>query len=272
VIDIFEILKEQALRKTAGAKPEEFTIRGLWKVDLAFRPNPDERTFRYNFLVAQTMGQGSCYCDKALEINEGLLGRDARDIISEMSCYEIALLDAIYASIPRTPQVVHELRGNSVTKAVERGAIIVDEVERLLVRVGGVPEKITVVNVGVVGNLVKELKDRHYNVVATDLDETIIGTSIHGVTVEDGTSTFKAVRDADVAVITGMTLTTDALNDIVHICQENDTRLVMFAETGANFGEEYCTTIGVDVVVSEPFPFYIFQGVTRIEIYRRDRA
>jgi hypothetical protein len=46
----------------------------------------------------------------------------------------------------------------------------------------------------------------------------------------------------------------------------------MFAETGANFGEEYCRTIGVDVVVSEPFPFYIFQGVTRIEIYRRDLA
>ncbi len=272
MIDIFEILKEQALGKTAHFKDEDFTIRGLWKVDLAFKPNPDERTFRYNFLVAQTMGQGSCYCDKQLEINEGLLGRDARDIISEMSCYEIALLDSIYASIPRTPQEVYELRGNSVEKAVKRGAIIVDEVERLLSRITDSPEKVSVVNVGVVGNLVKALKDKGYNVRATDLDDKIIGTSVHGVTVEDGTKTFQTVRDADLAVITGMTLTTDALNDIVHICQENDTRLVMFAETGANFGEEYCRTIGVDVVVSEPFPFYIFQGVTRIEIYRRERA
>ena len=272
MIDIFEVLKEQAFKKTAHLPAEAFTIRGLWKVDLAFRPNPDERTFRYNFLVAQTVGQGSCYCDKQLEINEGLLGRDAREIISEMSCYEIALLDSIYASIPRTPQQVFELRGNSGDKAVTRGAIIVDEVERMLTRMTDVPGNISVVNVGVVGNLIKALKDKGYNVRATDLDEKIIGKSIHGVTIEDGTKTFQSVRDADLAVITGMTLTTDALNDIVHICQENKTRLVMFAETGANFGEEYCRTIGVDVVVSEPFPFYIFQGVTRIEIYRRDLA
>jgi hypothetical protein len=270
MIDIFEILKEQALKKTAHFKPEDFTIRGLWKVDLAFKPNPDERTFRYNFLVAQTMGQGSCYCDKTLEINEGLLGRDAREIISEMSCYEIALLDSIYASIPKTPATVFELRGNSVEKAVSRGGIIVDEVDRLLKRISPSPGDTTVVNIGVVGNLIKALKDKGYNVIATDLDDELVGKSIHGVEVEHGSRNYQHIGEADLAVITGMTLTTDALNDIVHVCQENDTRLVMFAETGANFGEEYCRTIGVDVVVSEPFPFYIFQGLTRIEIYRRE--
>jgi hypothetical protein len=270
MIDIFEILKEQALRKTADFKPADFTVRGLWKVDLAFKPNPDERTFRYNFLVAQTVGQGSCYCDKALEINVSLLGRDAREIISEMSCYEIALLDSIYASIPRTPAEVFELRGNSVEKAVSRGNIIVDEVDRLLRRISPSPRDTTVVNIGVVGNLIKALKGKGYNVIATDLDDALVGKSIHGVPVEHGSRNFRHIADADLAVITGMTLTTDALNDIVHVCQDNDTRLVMFAETGANFGEEYCRTIGVDVVVSEPFPFYIFQGLTRIEIYRRE--
>jgi hypothetical protein len=270
MIDIFKILKEQALKKTADFDDQDFIIRGLWKVDLAFKPNPDERMFRYNFLVAQTVGQGSCYCDKDLEINVGLIGRDAREIISEMSCYEIALLDSIYASIPRTPAQVIELRGNSVDKAVSRGAVIVDEVERLLKRMGGKPQDTTVVNIGVVGNLLKALGKKGYKVLATDLDEKILDSTIHGVRIEPGTRNFQYIKNADLAVITGMTLTTDALNDIVHICQENDTRLVMFAETGANFGEEYCRTIGVDVVVSEPFPFYIFQGVTRIEIYRRE--
>jgi hypothetical protein len=270
MIDIFEILKEQALKKSAHFKPEDFTIRGLWKVDLAFKPNPDERTFRYNFLVAQTVGQGSCYCDKTLEINVSLLGRDAREIISEMSCYEIALLDSIYASIPRTPAEVFELRGNSVEKAVSRGNIIVDEVERLLQRISPSPGDTTVVNIGVVGNLIKALKDKGYNVIATDLDDQLVGKSIHGVEVEHGSRNYQRIGEADLAVVTGMALTTDALNDIVHVCQENDTRLVMFAETGANFGEEYCRTIGIDVVVSEPFPFYIFQGLTRIEIYRRE--
>jgi len=270
VKDIFEILKEQGLKKSAHLKDEDFIIRGLWKVDLAFKPNQDERTFRYNFLVAQTVGQGSCYCDKDLEINEGLMGRDAREIISEMSCYEIALLDSIYASIPRSPAEVIELAGNSIDKAVKRGAVIVSEVERQLgCLTTDCPAKTTVINIGVVGNLIKALKTKNYNVIATDLDPKIVGKEIHGVRVEDGSRNFRYLRDADLAVITGMTLTTDALNDIVHVCQDNDTRLVMFAETGANFGEEYCQTIGVDVVVSEPFPFYIFQGLTRIEIYRR---
>jgi hypothetical protein len=51
--------------------------------------------------------------------------------------------------------------------------------------------------------------------------------------------------------------------------QKAGTKLLLFAETGANFGEEYCRSIGVDAVVSEPFPFYIFQGVSTIEVYRR---
>jgi hypothetical protein len=45
--------------------------------------------------------------------------------------------------------------------------------------------------------------------------------------------------------------------------------LLLFAETGANFGEEYCRTMGIDTVVSEPFPFYIFQGTSTIEVHRR---
>jgi hypothetical protein len=269
MIDIFDTLKEQALRKTAHLPADAFTIRGFWKVEFAFLPNPAERTFHLNFLVAQTVEQGSCYYDNDLEINQALLGRDAREIISEAGCYEIALLDSLYASIPRSPAEVHELRGNTVEKAVKRSQIIADEVERLMERMGALPARTTVVYVGVVGNLLKALRKKGYNVLATDFDPKIVGASLHGVTVEDGTRTYQAVRDADVAVVTGMTLSTGTLNDIVRVCQEHQTKLVIFAETGANFGEVYSRTIGVDVVVSEPFPFYVLQGLTTIEIYRR---
>jgi hypothetical protein len=59
------------------------------------------------------------------------------------------------------------------------------------------------------------------------------------------------------------------MGDIIDTCKEKNTKVVIFAETGANFGEEYCSTLGVDSVVSELFPFYIFQGVSTIEIYRK---
>ncbi|MFH1311786.1 MAG: DUF364 domain-containing protein [Candidatus Eisenbacteria bacterium] len=267
--DIFGILRDQALKKTKGFKDEDFIIRGLWKVDLAFKPNVDERTFRYWFLVSQTIGQGSCYCDKELEIDQSLIGRDAREIIAEQDCYSISVLDSIYASIPRHPERVFEITGNSIEKAVKRNAILLDEVERTLAMSGVQPGQGRVLNVGVLGNLIKLLTDKGHTVIATDLDEEIVDKPIHGVTVEHGSKTFNLIKDADVAVITGMTLTTHAAGDIVDVCKEYGTKVVMFAETGAYFGEEYCQTIGIDAVVSEPFPFYIFQGTSRIEIYRR---
>lgn len=66
-----------------------------------------------------------------------------------------------------------------------------------------------------------------------------------------------------------MTLATDTLDQILEAAQENDTRVLVFAETGANLGEALCR-LGVDTVVGEPFPFYIFHGTSQINVYRRD--
>lgn len=268
--DVYSVLRDRALKLTSDFKGEDFMIRGIWKVDLAFRPSLDERLFRYSFLVAQTIGQGSCYCDKDLEVDESLIGKDAREVISEPNCYNIAILDSIYASLPKKPQSVYELVGNSIDKAIKRNAILVDEVEKEIAKIKPKAEVPTIVNVGALGTLIKSLVTKGYNVHATDLDQSILGRQIHGVRVRHGSETYRLLKDADVAVITGMTLTTDTLGDIISFAKTYATRIVMFAETGANFGEEYCRTLGIDVVVSEPFPFYIFQGLTRIEIYRRD--
>jgi hypothetical protein len=267
--DIYEMLREQALKKTSNWSDEDFIIRGLWKIDLAFKPNIHERTFKYSFLVSQTVGQGSCYCDKELVIDESLIGKDARELIAEQDCYSISVLDSIYASIPRHPVTVHEIRGNSIEKTVKRNEILLAEVEHLLEGIHPKGDKARILNVGVLGNLIKSLTARGFSVLATDLDDEILDTPVHGVTIEHGSKTYSYLKEVDVAVITGMTLTTDAVGDIVDLCRRHDTKVIMFAETGANFGEEYCRTIGIDAVVSEPFPFYIFQGVSTIEIHRR---
>jgi len=267
--DVYDVLRDRAYERTAHLDDEAFTIRGLWKVDLAFRPNARERVFRYSFLVAQTMGQGCCYCDTDLVLDDGLIGKDAREIVKAKSCYSIAVLDSLYASIPRDMQACHRFEGNSVEKAGKRASIIVDEVNRLARAVGKHPSEICLLNAGVVGNIVLALKNEGYGMVATDLDEHLVGRTIHGVKVDHGTNTYSHVKRADIAIITGMTLATDSLTDIVDTAKRHDTKVLMFAETGANMGEEYCSdAVGVDICVSEPFPFYIFQGLTTIEIYR----
>jgi hypothetical protein len=265
--EIYDILRDQALKKTRDLKDENFLIRGLWKVDLAFQPNVHERVFRYWFLVSQTVGQGSCYCDQELVLDDSLIGKDAREVIQERDCYSISVLDSIYASIPKKPFRVHEIRGDSIQKTALRNGILLGEVEAALGPVKA--ERPKILNVGVLGNLIKSLADKGYSVAATDLDDGIIGTSVHGTLIEHGSRTYHHIADADVAVITGMTLTTDAMGDIIDTCKKQGTKIVIFAETGANFGEEYCSTLGVDSVVSELFPFYIFQGVSTIEVHRK---
>lgn len=266
---VYDVLRDRAFVRSSHLDDEAFLIKGLWKVDLAFKPNVNERLFRYSFLVAQTMGQGCCYCDEDLEIDVSLIGKDSREVVRTKDCFSIAILDSIYASVPREPQAVHKLEGNSVEKAGRRASIIVAEVNRLAKGTGKSPGEMRLLNAGVVGNIVLALKNEGYDVVATDLDEDLIGRTIHGVKVEHGARTYSYVEDVDVAIITGMTLTTDSLTDIVDTAKRHDTGVLMFAETGANMGEEYTSdTVGVDICVSEPFPFYIFQGQTTIEVYR----
>ena len=267
MVDVFGVLRERAQAATRDWADDRFLIRGMWKVELAFRPNPDERTFRYTFWLVQTVGQGCCYCIGDDERGHSLVGTDAREVFNLQTCISIAALDSVYASIPKRPAATHELHGNSIDKTGARTAIIVEEANRLLAGVTG--RKPKVVNVGVVGNVIRHLCDKGCEVLATDLEPETVGRVVHGVRVEDGTRTFERVADSDLAVVTGMTIASDALGPIIEAAKEGGAKLLLFCETGANFGEEYCRSLGVDAVVGEPFPFYIFQGTSRIEVFRR---
>jgi phosphoserine phosphatase len=66
-----------------------------------------------------------------------------------------------------------------------------------------------------------------------------------------------------------MTMTTSTLDEIVDRVKAAGKKLVLFAATGCYFAEEYCRTFGIDSVVSEPQPQYMYQGTSHIEIYRK---
>jgi len=267
MVDIFGVLRERAFERMVKAPPEDFLVRGMWKVELAFKPNPAERTFKYTFWIAMTRGQGACYCTGDDQRGRELVGHDVRELVTGKTCISIAALDSLYATLERRPAATYQLVGTPIDKTDARTEIILHEAERLVSGICARPAR--VVNVGLVGNIVRDLVARGYDVRASDMERDTVGTHVHGVLVEDGTRTFDLVRDSDLAIVTGMTIATDSLELIVEEARKAGTRLLVFAETGANFGEEYCRSIGVDTVVSEPFPFYIFQGTSTIEVYRR---
>jgi hypothetical protein len=82
--------------------------------------------------------------------------------------------------------------------------------------------------------------------------------------------TEELVAEADLAIITGMTISNGSLPELIDIAKKNNTKIMIVAETGAGFGRAYCDLFSIDVVVSEPYPFYIFRCHSEIKIYRKE--
>lgn len=251
---------------------DDLVIRGLWSVDCLFKPNVKERTFNYKFIVAQTIGQGCAYSlvtNYDVKYLEGLMGKNYLDLKLEDTALEVAVLDAIYSTLQREPDRVVEISGNSVDKAEDRARIVAEEAIRLIDYKKLKNERPLLLNVGVVGNIIKELIDKDMDVIGTDFDGEIVGKKLFNkADIIHGERTLEMIKKCDVAIITGMTLTTNTLDDIINTAREHNTKLIMFAETGSNLGDFYVEN-GVDCVVGEPFPFYIFQGKNTINIFRK---
>jgi len=267
-VEYIERLRAIGIEKSQGMPDEMFRIRGLWRTDLLFRPNPAERTFNYTYLIIQTIGEGACYCSTVPALTEGfhLLGKDTRTVAHKYRCFEVAALDAMFSAFEKHPDETFTMTGSSAEKALWRGRIVVDEVMRQLEILGTDHGK--VVNVGVIGNIMRMLIERGVEVVGTDEDPVLVGSEIGGVPIYDEERTVEFVKECDVAVMTGMIISTDTMDDIMTTARENGTKIVLFCETGANLCEEY-VKLGVDSAVAEPFPFYIFGGATRIDVYRK---
>lgn len=263
-----EELRGIGIEKSRGLPDEMFVVRGLWRCDLLFQPNPAERTFNYTYLLVQTVGEGACYCSTVPALSEGfyLLGQDARTAEFKYRCFEVATIDALFSAFEKHPAESKTMTGSSKEKALWRSGIVVDEVMRLLGPKAA--ERARVVNVGVIGNIVRMLVDRGVEVLATDEDPALVGAEIEGVPIYGEERTAELVEECDVAVMTGMIISTETMEDIFEAARRGGTKLVMFCETGGNFCEEYIR-LGADAAVAEPYPFYIFGGTTRIDIYRK---
>ena len=267
-MDCLQQLKQIGIERSRDYPDEAFRIRGLWRTDLLFRPNPGERTFNYTYQLVQTVGEGACYCSRIPPIEEGqdLLGKDAREIETPFRCFQVATTDALFSAFEKHPDETKTMTGSSAEKALWRSRIVVDEVLRALELCDGDCKR--VVNVGVIGNIVRNLKDRGLDVVGTDGDPKLVGCEIDGVPIHGTERTLEFVENYDVAVMTGMIISTETMEEIFDAAKRGGTRLIMFCETGANLCEEY-VKLGVESAIAEPFPFYIFGGTTRIDIYRR---
>lgn len=273
---IFLKLVENAKSKINELPLEALTIRGIWHVEYAINltRNLNSPILNLGYSVVQTLEQGCSYYEKTLEnpgINEKFIGKNVFDISAGFKCLEIAGLDAVYAHLIGAPSKSYQIDGSNIDKAVSRSNIVVGEalstLDKHKPKTGN---RFFVLNVGVVGQFLEDLANRTgLTVKATDFYSGVVGHRYHDIEVLHGSMTNQLVADADLAIVTGMTLANGTLDDILNIAQKHNTKLALFAETGAHFASEYCQ-MGVDLVISEPLPFYLNgPGRTRIDIYRR---
>jgi hypothetical protein len=248
---------------------EEFILRGIWKMEMGFCPSLNDPAFVDTVVLAETSGVGYCVChDKNLKLPIDWIGRDVREITTSDRCLRVAILDAAYSALVFAPTYSLALLGSSNNKALGRASIISYEILRLVPKIAR--SSLNVAVVGAVGSILAELKKLGLSVRSTDMDSSVIGETLGGVKVEDGHGqTTSMLASADLALVTGMTISTNTLDDIFSVCRSNKTKLIMFIQTGSNFASEYLRR-GADTVVAEIFPNYIFPGETVVKVFRRD--
>lgn len=275
--DILEHLRGVATREAARFPDGYFKIRGVSRTEYVLQLSRDETVFHLDYIVAQTVGQGSCHYDRVTggdpTLAPDLIGQDALKVRPGSRALEIALLDSVFASFRGEPRDSYTKEGTNIEKAPWRAEIVCREALSLVNERKPKNGKLSVVNVGVVGGIVKNLIHRDDTTIAcSDFSNTIVGRRVHGVRVEHGSRTNDLVAGADLAIITGMTLATGTLEEIIESAKQNNTAIAMFAETGANFASVYCE-LGIHLVISEPFPFYLVDGgMTTLDIFERARG
>ena len=260
-------IKRIIRKKTESYKRE---IIGVWETKCLYNPIQNGRTFNCKFIIVQTReGQGCAYSN-TIEYNTdyllSLVDKDCIDYNFDDKALEVAYYDSLSKIIdygfPKKKMILH---GSSIEKLIKRSEIIVQEAERLIGRL----DKKKVLNVGVVGNIIYQFLEKNCEVFGSDFDPAIIGSKLFDkTTIQHGKKTIDLIKKVDIAVVTGMTITTETLDEIINTCKQFNTKLIVFAETGANLGQYYVNH-GVDCFLSESFPFYIFNGDSYIDIISR---
>jgi len=275
---VLKYLRGEALAARRGMRlgDDAVRIRGVWRTSYAIELAPASSRLHLHYLVVQTSGQGCCYYEPTVEepgVRDTLLGADAVTDDLGGGAWQIAALDAAYAALCRSADQRVVLEGSNVQKATQRASVVCDEVERALADTNMSPPP-RVTNVGVVGDIIAMIKHRRADLTltASDYYQRIVGTDVHGVPVRHGSTTPQLVAEADVAIVTGMTLATGTLDEILAVGREHNTAIILFAQTGSHFAEAYLAC-GAAAVLAEPLPFYLTtEGRSVIDIYRAPTA
>lgn len=269
-----EAAEKWALERAGALPAAPFRLTALWAISFLVQPAPGERKTSYPMWIAQTENYGTAVGLAVLPAPDlRLVGEDARHVLSHGLCRNpverTAVVDSVISQVSRPPDRQLILDGNSHAKYVARAGLFADEATTLL---GSAPlkgSKPHVLVIGATAGIIGALVGRGFAVSATDLWPEAVGHELGGVRVRSGkTDNARLMQDADLAIITGMTLSNGTLAGLMDLADKHNTSTMIWAVTGRNFGDYY-TRHGVDCVISDPSPFLLLPGPVPMAVWRR---
>ena len=273
-----EAAEQWALERAATLPADPFRLRALWSVSFLVQAEPGERKTRYTMRIAQSEGYGrSGGLGPGLpDPDPDLVGEDTRRILRERLWRDesdrAAIADLVIGQVSRPADERIVLDDTLRGKYVARAKIFADEANHLVQRRGSEhrtasPPRVLVV--GATAGILNALAKGGLEVRATDLSPDLVGRTLGGVEVLDGTTAnARLMKDSDLAIVTGMSLMNGTLPDLMSLAKTHNTSTMIWAVTGKNFGHYY-TEHGVDSVISDPSPFLLLPGPATIAIWRR---
>jgi hypothetical protein len=267
-----------ALQRCGNLPVEAFRIRAFWYINYIVQHAPEERKTRYTIKLAQSENYGlSCGLTPVLpDPDPEFVGKDTRQILRDgLSRDDIdrtALVDLVMGHISGSANQLITLGDPPDAKYAARSRIFADEAQKVLRRKraknlkGNKPRVVVIgATAGIIGSLVK----RGFEVSASDLWPEAVGQELGGVRVCNGeSSNALLMKQADLAIITGMTLPNRTLPGLMKLAKKYNTSTMIWAITGKNFGPYYVEH-GVDCVISDPSPFLLLPGPATLAIWRR---
>lgn len=265
---ILNELKEKIIRLSMNIPAHRFVIKSVDTIKAFFKPTSRDVVLKDTIIVVQTEGSGSCCCFGEIpKPREEIIGQDARFFCADNLNLAIAVLDSAYSVLKSDPYINSFLQGNSEIKANARSTVILNEL--LNVSYGIKPSQVRLAVVGAMGNIIEKTSNIGWKIYATDLDPDVIGQNFNNIKVEDGgEKTLLRVSQSNIALVTGMALATNTLENILKTAKENNVKVVIYAQTGSSFAYEYLK-FGAESVISESYPFYMFPGLTHLRVFRK---
>lgn len=218
----------------------------------------------YLFCQLISGAQGACFMhvdDLKQGDLDGLVGNPVLDVIDKVPDYiAVALLDAyfsllnIYENLEPTERV--EFKGSGSDKSRQRA--------KTIAQLAGVKANDRVLLIGAIADLMDAVVSVGAELKVADL--ALAGSSMIGIPIMY--DAIPLLDWANVVIMTGNTLKTNTLSNLLFLLRNSGARILVYAMSGANVAPHYLKH-GVHTVTAEYFPFYWYANMTsRMHIYR----